>query len=163
MNGSMQKRRLMPGCRFLGLFFLTALLVMLGMASAAAQETGDAADYTVVSGMYQGGYVQKFVYSDSMMLADASAGISPEMVKISASLAGAAYQPSYINSMLDQMGFSADNFQYTERNISYNDLVAYTLGMRTLPDSGKKVFILSVRGTSKNAEWFSNFNVGTLF
>ncbi|MBE5774017.1 MAG: hypothetical protein E7337_08795 [Clostridiales bacterium] len=134
-------------------FILCLLLAFVLCVPALA---GDG--YLTISGTYNGGYDQQFIYHDDMLLADASSGVSPEIAKVSVSLAGAAYQPDYINSMLEQMGFTYENFQFTERTINYNDLVAYTIGTKPIGD--KMAFIVAVRGSSGNAEWFSNFNVG---
>ena len=137
--------------------FLLCALICMHQTPVLAEETYP---FVEVKSDYKEAYWQEFVYSDRMLLADSTADVNPEVAKVAVSLAAGAYRTDDINSMLEQMGFSSENFQFYERNINYNDLVAYTIGTRKIPGTSKTAVIVGIRGSAQNAEWFSNFNVG---
>lgn len=99
-----------------------------------------------------------------MLLKDART-LSTDLAKASVVLACAAYETGYIDSILKTMKYSPTYYQYgtPKRTIENNDLVAFTIGTKTItnPDGEKFiVYCVSVKGTSGDKEWFSNFNIG---
>ena len=124
---------------------------------------------------YGGTKSAAFYFSPGLLLQDArTVGNTPtmgEISKTSVALAMAAYSPSYINSMLSRMGFSADdNSGVYQRSANYltvsdNDYVAYTIAYQNVknPIDGKtyRIYCVPIQGTPQNAEWFSDFNLGT--
>ena len=115
-----------------------------------------------------------FSFSPGLLLVDArTVGNKPvmgEIAKASVALAMAAYNRSYINSMLGAMGFTAyDNSYVYNRSangltVSDNDYIAYTIAYQdvTNPVDGKtyRLYCVPIQGTPQNAEWFSDFNLG---
>ena len=103
-----------------------------------------------------------FVYSDSMFFQDPNI-LHTDMAKMSVALAMAAYRETDIDGVLDRMGYTeyenhSSYLRENELTIDYNDTVAYTIAYKVT--NGKKIYIIPIKGTSENAEWFSNFNLG---
>ena len=101
-----------------------------------------------------------FSYSDELMLTDYRT-FSPELAKVSVGLAASAYNLSTIGECLKTMGYSFRSINYEdEREATYedNDFVAFSIGHKTIGDFS--VYIVPIRGTKVNCEWFSNFNLG---
>ncbi|MBR1821728.1 MAG: leucine-rich repeat protein [Clostridia bacterium] len=77
-------------------------------------------------------------------------------------LSTAAYKRGEVVDLLaDGMGYRIldSGESYTiDRSIDYNDIVAYTIAEKDIADY--RVYCVVVRGTGKNAEWFSDFNLG---
>ena len=110
------------------------------------------------------------VYFSSALLLQDARGLSGELAKASVALAMAAYNRSHVNSLLSAMGFSAySNSSVYNRgdNLTLwdNDYVAYTIAYQdvTNPVTNEKfrIYCVPIRGTPQNAEWFSDFNLGT--
>ena len=105
----------------------------------------------------------EFIYSHDMMLSDATV-LSTDLAKVSVGLACAAYKETEIKSCLvDQMKYTLvgnDTCNYS-RSATYtdNDYVAYCIAYRKI--GNYNVYIIPIRGTTGNCEWFSNFNLGT--
>ncbi|MGN0594135.1 MAG: leucine-rich repeat protein, partial [Hominimerdicola sp.] len=108
-------------------------------------------------------YSFQFTYNDGMFISDADEE-SSDLAKVSVSLAMSAYNEETIHSCLENMGFSYTSYNYS-RTATYddNDFVAYTIANKQVTYNGEEynVFIVPIRGTSGNCEWFSNFNMGT--
>ncbi|GEM_PF-5118559 len=116
-----------------------------------------------------------FMYSNCLFLQDATV-LNGEMAKMCVALAASAYDRDTIN---DVLGFHYDekNDAYErryrglmvdeilsqkvsyERKLTYedNDYVAYTIAKKMVDDY--TVYCVPIRGTAKNAEWFSDFNL----
>ncbi|MBQ5712648.1 MAG: leucine-rich repeat protein, partial [Oscillospiraceae bacterium] len=108
----------------------------------------------------------EFAYSDAMLLADANE-MSIDLVKASVAVAFTAYQKKNVDAVLEKMGFDAlDNSGAYDivKNLTIddNDHVAYTIARKTIEHDGQTyvAYCIPVKGTSGNAEWFSNFNLG---
>ncbi|MBR7189356.1 MAG: leucine-rich repeat protein, partial [Clostridia bacterium] len=111
----------------------------------------------------------KFLYSDEMLLGDARE-FSSDLAKISVALAEAAYRKDGIKD-LEKLGYAVDQTSY---DASYsrvtkkpndggmtlydNDYVAYSIWRKDYGDY--TFYIIPVKGTSANLEWFSDFNLG---
>ena len=113
-------------------------------------------------------YSTQFLYNDNMLLQDARE-LSTDIAKASVGLAVAAYNAKKTNNITDalsEMEYSSiiqEGYGRTE-TINDNDYVAYTIATREIADAnGEKyiVYCVPIKGTSKDAEWFSNFNLGT--
>ena len=111
----------------------------------------------------------KFLYSDEMLLGDARE-FSSDLAKVSVALAEAAYRKNGIKD-LEKLGYAVDQTSY---DASYsrvtkkpndggmtlydNDYVAYSIWRKDYGDY--TFYIIPVKGTSANLEWFSDFNLG---
>ncbi|MBR4200049.1 MAG: leucine-rich repeat protein [Oscillospiraceae bacterium] len=99
------------------------------------------------------------IYNDNMFLKDTRAE-STDLAKLGSVLAEAAYSESYITNLYEEMGFSAANYNYDKRETyEDNDFVGYTLGYKEI--EGNRVFLVSIRGTHGDCDWYSNFNLGS--
>jgi len=109
-------------------------------------------------------------FTSALLLQDANV-FSGELAKASVALAMAAYSRDYVNSLLSGMGFTCyDNTSVYDRSanqltLNDNDYVSYTIAYQTVthPITGEDyiIYCVPVQGTTENAEWFSNFNLGT--
>lgn len=107
-----------------------------------------------------------FHYSDAMLVGkDANANNeSGDIAVFSANLSVAAYEKDTILKCLKTMGFKSSNIKYAETydfkpTYKDNDRVAYTIAYKKV--NGKHLFVVPIRGTHGNCEWFSDFNLGT--
>ena len=112
------------------------------------------------------GYKQRssFTYNDGYFLQDATK-LNGEVAKMSVALAAAAYDKDSIDSIISDMGFSIINtgthsVSYDDSRLSLddNDHVAYTIARKQI--DGYTVYCVPIKGTGKNAEWYSDFNLG---
>lgn len=115
-----------------------------------------------------------FKYSDKMLLCDADdvhyvKKGNPDIAMAACGIAMAAYEKDYIKEVLEQMGFQDKdityyNYTYGTGKDEYlptyedNDHVMYAIAHKKV--GGKHIFIVPVRGTHGDCEWFSNFNLG---
>lgn|GEM_PF-5846625 len=118
-------------------------------------------------------------YNDGMLLED-SFEESPDLAKLSAGLAAAAYRPAEIKGMLIDMGFvplsadpddpeaqwESDDFLYNyDRAYTFeeNDYVGYSIGRKRIEYQGTVyyAYVVAVRGTTGSKDWYSNFNIGS--
>ena len=111
-----------------------------------------------------------FEYSDSLFLLN-SRELNGDLAKMGIGLSSAAYSFSNIMNVLGSsgMGFTCNNIGKAQQAYDYvnsmtygkNDLdyVAYSIWHKVIGD--KIVYCVPIKGTSKNAEWYSNFNLGT--
>ena len=105
----------------------------------------------------------KFTCQDGMFL-QSSTFLNPEMVKMSMALSAAAYdEKTIVETILrEQLHFLIDNDYHSEyeRRLSFddNDYVAFTIAHKRV--GNYIVYLVPIRGTANNAEWYSNFNLG---
>ena len=136
--------------------------------SASAETSSDSSSdnfkYETISYTYEGVEDKKqyfqFMYSDGIFLSDANEE-SPDMAKVSVSLAMAAYDEGSIKDCLDGMKFTDQTFYNYDVTSTYedNDRVAFSISSKKIGDY--IVYVVPIRGTQGNCEWFSNFNLGT--
>ena len=112
-----------------------------------------------------------FKYSDKMLLGDNGAiGENKNVALAACGIAMAAYEKEYLRECLKQMGFNDDdvtyyNYTYGKGEDKYlptyedNDHVMYAIAHKFI--NGKHLFVVPIRGTHGDCEWFSNFNLGT--
>ena len=146
-----------------------AILLLIVSSGLFANAESTASDgYIEVTTPYKEVFSAKtlttgFLYSDQMLLVDQNA-LSTDIAKVSVALAMAAYNESHIDDVYTKMGFEriddgksydiVDNLTFED-----NDHVAYTIARKKI---GKYMaYCVPVKGTSRNAEWFSDFNLGT--
>lgn len=107
-----------------------------------------------------------FDYSDTVFSSNADT-YNYELSKLSSIMAASAYDYDDAKANLDILGFDNiyDSDSYNE--ISQitkedNDKVAYTFATKNIYINNQKNTVVAViiKGTSKNEEWYSNFNVG---
>ena len=104
-----------------------------------------------------------FRYNDGFFLLD-SKTLSGDIAKMSIALASSSYYLDYITEVFDQMGFTCDssyNYSYVNTmTLGVNDLdhVAYSIWHKNIGDY--RVYCVPIKGTSANAEWYSNFHLG---
>ncbi len=84
--------------------------------------------------------------------------------KALAVLSGAAYvdvKPDNLVSTLTDMGFDQTSMiaEYPTPTVDDNDTVGYVIAKKTLGE--KDIVAVITKGTSEDAEWYSNFNIGT--
>jgi hypothetical protein len=109
-------------------------------------------------------------FSPALLLQDARV-FSGEMAKSSVALAMAAYHNYYVEQLLVAMGFTVEDNQdvydrsENELTLQANDYVAYTIAYQDVSYPGTeetyRIYCVPIKGTTENAEWFSNFNIGT--
>jgi hypothetical protein len=162
--------------RYLFLPVLLLLIVVLAVAVFAADSIGipqaseDILEYPYT--FHTGGLKNDknirsyFPYSDKMLLGDANT-LNGDVAKASMALAFAAYHRDNVNSALGAIGYTAyDNAPAYQRidelTIWDNDAVAYTIAYHDCIYQGEnyRIYCVPVKGTSGNAEWFSNFHLG---
>lgn len=98
-------------------------------------------------------------YNDDMFDTDANYE-STDLAKLGICLASWAYSESDITEVYGGMGYSCvtENYDITP-TYDNNDTAAFALGYKQVGNTN--YFLCTVRGTSSNCEWFSDFNVGT--
>ena len=141
------------GCfKFMGMLFCILVCILIFSKETFAEEN----NYITVS--FKNNISSEFLYSDDMMLANANE-LSGDIAKMAMGLANAAYEYKDISNCFSDMGYLFKPYNYS-RQATYanNDFVAYTVGHRNI--KGYNVYIVAVRGTTGNCEWFSNFNLG---
>lgn len=105
-----------------------------------------------------------FKYNDSLLVKNTDATkLNGDLAIAASNLAVAAYEKESIDSCLQQMGFDKNSIQdygsYSFKpTYEDNDRVAFTIAYKK--SNGKDLFIVPIRGTHGNCEWFSDFNLG---
>lgn len=109
-----------------------------------------------------------FTYSDVYFSRNATEN-NGNIAKMSVALAMAAYHTNYINSVLDDMGFTYDKaaqknvYDHVLNELTFldNDHVAYTIAKKQINVGGveKNVYVVPIKGTSGNPEWYSDFHL----
>ncbi|MGN0154261.1 MAG: leucine-rich repeat protein [Lachnospiraceae bacterium] len=109
-----------------------------------------------------------FDYNDGLFLNDATT-FSPDVAKVSAVLAAAAYKPEMITDIFSKdkldfelVGDKTYNYDDRDGNINDMDYVAYSFARKEIEYDGQKyaLYCIPVRGTPGSIEWFSNFKLG---
>ena len=156
------------------LLLLAVVILAITVFAAGSEIPQASTTYREISYTYIPGGLNKsitcssaFPYADVMLLGDANE-FSGDIAKASVALASVAYDRDRVNSTLSAMGYTAyDNTEIYDRlnnmTIWDNDYVAYTIAYRDVQYNGEnyRIYCVPVKGTGSNAEWFSNYNLGT--
>ena len=94
-----------------------------------------------------------------------------ELAKASVALSMAAYDRNHVNSLLKGMGFEPyDNtyvYDRSKNGLTFDDCdyVAYTIAWRDIlnpvDNETYRIYCVPIQGTPPNAEWLSDFHLGT--
>lgn len=133
--------------------------------NTSASKTYTASYKSIVTGQTQN---LPFTYNDNFFAAKGN-GFNKDLALASIALSSSIYgsfgnDPSSVNGLMSSMGFKkvkAYNFKTATKD--NNDFVAFSVGNKTIEIGGKKrnLVLVVIRGTSQNAEWYSNFNLGS--
>lgn len=131
-------------------------------------------DYTQIKYYYEGldgksdDPYSYFTYSDTFFDSDATVN-NGSIAKMSVALAAASYNEVYLQPVLDKMGFiydrekQCDIYRFIKEDLTFddNDHVAYTIAHKEIRvnNENKTVYVVPIKGTGKNAEWYSNFHL----
>ncbi len=78
-------------------------------------------------------------------------------------LSGAAYvdvSPDNIQSVFTDLGFEQVYSNYTAPTRQNNNIVSYTFATKYISGQSAPLVAVVIKGTSGNAEWYSNFDIG---
>ena len=104
-----------------------------------------------------------FDYNDSWASMPSTA-FSRNLARMAVSLSAAAYDKESTAVALENMGYEVVAQRNFERTATAedHDFVAWTLGKKSVMEKGeeKNQYILAIRGTDENGEWYGNFDVG---
>ena len=113
-----------------------------------------------------------FFYSDEMLMENSNT-LSTDITKASVVLASAVYQKDEIKKVLSNgpdkngMGYKVvlcdSTYDYVDGITFYNyNRVAYVIARKEITYNGETylAYCVPIKGTSENAEWFSNFDLG---
>lgn len=107
-----------------------------------------------------------FNYTDNLFAGDAN-NYNYELSKFSSIMAASAYKQVDAETSLRNIGFTniddcGSYDKIAKITKTDNDYVAYTFATKDIYVNGQKNTVVAVviKGTSKNPEWYSNFNVG---
>ena len=151
--------------RFVVLLLGFILLFTVCIADEPEEETINEEGYKVLHGRkeYYGGSAYDVLYHPDMFLVTSNTGeMDPDIAKLSVVLADAAYKYEDIDQLLDSMGFDdrSDHLSYSSLNymtLYNNDKEAYFIAHREY--KGYNIYVVPIKGTSSNEEWFSDFNL----
>ena len=135
-------------------------LIMISILSFPKETFAEENDCMTIT--YSNNISSGFLYSDDMMLVNANE-LSPDIAKMAMGLANAAYKESEIKRCFSNMGYSllgGDTYNYTKNTYTYtnNDYVDYSIGYKVY--KGYNIYLVVIKGTGTNYDWFSNFNLG---
>ena len=107
----------------------------------------------------------RFAYSDSFWIkSSVSRQPDREMMDMSVSLSASSYHKAQILDVYQQIGFTTVDVYNYQRQATYQDpdFVAYTVASKDVEINGERVrvYVVAIRGSMENDEWFSNFNLG---
>lgn len=122
-----------------------------------------------VYGNYNDGATEKVCtvnmqYSDLLfdknanLLTDSAKG---ELAKLSMLASAAVYQKKYAEEFMNSCGFKEEQYDYQSTGDNFverNDNVSYIVGFKKFEDY--TLVAVWIKGTSKDYEWISNFNIG---
>lgn len=105
------------------------------------------------------------VYSDGYFIKPTGTR-NPDLAVLSMVASASAYYGDCSKEFLKDCGFKNVVYNYSSSTLKSptktdNDHVGYTFGTKYLKDKNTTVVAVLVKGTSKDAEWYSNFNMGT--
>ncbi len=83
----------------------------------------------------------------------------PGLAKLSMLAAAAAYYKKYATDFLNECKFNKIEYKTEKLKENDNDHVSFAVGFKDIGNI--KLIAILVRGTKKNYEWVSNFNLGT--
>ncbi|MBR4446596.1 MAG: leucine-rich repeat protein, partial [Solobacterium sp.] len=98
--------------------------------------------------------------------------LNQEIAKCSVGLAGAVYEFNYIDTILNDLGFSYDDYKeeaatrYGNWNRSHsagdNDFVRYIIATKEFVHNGENyiLYCVPIQGTNGSFDWTSNVNIG---
>lgn len=81
----------------------------------------------------------------------------------SIALSGSAYSSQWAEESLEKLGFYQVESNYPQPTSYAYDTISFTMGKKEISENGKPVSLVAVviKGTSADAEWQSNFDIGT--
>ena len=92
------------------------------------------------------------------LLTDSAKG---ELAKLSMLASAAVYQKKYAEEFMNSCGFKEEQYDYQSTGDNFverNDNVSYIVGFKKFEDY--TLVAVWIKGTSKDYEWISNFNIG---
>ncbi|HQH66646.1 MAG TPA: hypothetical protein PLA62_10840, partial [Clostridia bacterium] len=105
-----------------------------------------------------------FYYSDTLFSATATQ-LNRDLGKASVCLSAATYNKENIKSVLEKMGYVVIRQVNYEKAATRtdNDFVGYTVARKfiTINSQSHTIYCVFIQGTPGNAQWHSNFNIGT--
>ncbi len=145
------------------------LIMAVFMITAAVPVTAAETEKTYSTLMYNDrrsetvNFEVEFTFDDAW-LSDPSGKYNHSLAKALAALSGAAYvdvKPDNLASTLEKMGFERESMiaAYPVPTEEDNDTVGYIIAKKTVGD--KDIVAVITKGTSEDAEWYSNFNIGS--
>ena len=152
----MKKKKQYNCFKFVGMLFCMLVCILLFPKETFAEES----NYITVT--YAKNINSGFLYSDDMMLTNAN-DLSTDIAKMAMGLANVAYSEKAVKQCLSDMEYSllgGDTYNYTKNTYTYtnNDYVDYSIGYKQY--KGYNIYLVVIKGTGTNYDWFSNFNLG---
>ena len=152
----MKKKNQFGWIKLVGMLFCVIVCILTFSKEVFADEN----KYITVT--YKKNISSGFLYSDDMMLTNAN-NLSTDVAKMAMGLANVAYDESAVKQCLSTMGYSllgGDTYNYTKNTYTYtnNDYVDYSIGYKEY--KGYNIYLVVIKGTGTNYDWFSNFNLG---
>ena len=152
----MKKKNQYDCFKFAGMLFCMLVCILLFPKETFAEES----NYITVT--YAENINSGFLYSDDMMLTNAN-DLSTDIAKMAMGLANVAYSEKAVKQCLSDMEYSllgGDTYNYTKNTYTYtnNDYVDYSIGYKQY--KGYNIYLVVIKGTGTNYDWFSNFNLG---
>ena len=151
--------------------FSSALMIGIGATYISKDNNvtaSDDANNYEVSFVYKGkngSHIYYCNYTDELFFCNSSE-LNGDIAKLSIGLATEAYIKDAITTTLtDEMGFEIvrqENYEIVDSMTLGKDsldIVAFTIAKKQI--GNRIVYCVPIKGTSENAEWYSNFNLGT--
>jgi hypothetical protein len=92
------------------------------------------------------------------LLTDSAKG---ELAKLSMLASASVYEKDYAEKFMSSCGFKEEQYDYQstgDNSVERNDNVSYIVGFKKFEDY--TLVAVWIKGTSKDYEWISNFNIG---
>ena len=149
------------------LALLTAVLLALGGIMIQPVNANAAGTRIIkeirVTGHYTEGTVGKKItasatYSDRYFYGKATVE-NVKLAKLSMLASAATYEKENALELMESCKFVGRTYKQVKVTKNDNDHVSYAIGHKTI--NGYEVIAVWIRGTNKNYEWVSNFNLGT--
>ena len=132
----------------------------------AASEVDMANTYQSVTASYEDvngqiSFDNPYLFSD-LVFAKRTTQPNPYLAIASAYLAAASYQKLWIDDALEKLRFDIIDSYFPPATKQDLGMIAYTIGHKIIFVEGvpKDLYIVCIRGTAKNFEWVSNFEIG---
>lgn len=115
-----------------------------------------------VTGKYRDGQVGKVledreIYKDTYFTGD-STRAQGGLAKLSMLASAAAYSPKYSEDLIKKCRFKTHKYVKVKATKKKNNVVSYEIGIRE--NNGIRIVAVWIRGTGRNYEWVSNWNLG---